>query len=140
MLPQTAPLRTALPAGVQRLSSPANPDPHSTLLRLQGKVSLCQLARQWAGSYAGNALGCALGVALLLGSGVVKGLMPGVTAVSLAKISYPLHQTFVSCKPRGAGRCVRFAGDVAVVHVAAAHVAAAQAHLFPSHRLKACHP
>ena len=62
----------------------------------QGKVSLRQLARQWAGSYAGNALGCALGVTLLLGSGVVSSLMPGVSAVSLAKISYPLHQTFVS--------------------------------------------
>lgn len=62
----------------------------------QGKVSLRQLARQWAGSYAGNALGCALGVTLLLGSGVVNSFMPGVSAVSLAKISYPLHQTFVS--------------------------------------------
>ncbi|KAI7840455.1 hypothetical protein COHA_005880 [Chlorella ohadii] len=61
----------------------------------EGKVSLRQLGRQWAGSYAGNALGCALGVALLLGSGVVKGLMPGVSAISLAKISYPLHQTFI---------------------------------------------
>ncbi len=82
------PAAPTAPLSYQPRSAPAPP--------LQGKVSLRQLGRQWAGSYAGNALGCALGVALLLGSGVVYGLMPGVSAVSLAKISYPLHQTFVS--------------------------------------------
>lgn len=45
-----------------------------------------------AGSYLGNAVGCAIGVTLLLNSGVVPGLMQGITATSLAKISYPVKQ------------------------------------------------
>ncbi|KAL4433475.1 hypothetical protein ABPG77_010328 [Micractinium sp. CCAP 211/92] len=61
----------------------------------EGKATLGQLAKNWAGSYLGNALGCALGCLLLLNCGLMPQFTNAINAISVAKVSYPFKETFV---------------------------------------------